>query len=60
MRAAIDAGNATAGSSAKAAGGALNEKWPVLSTDRPLPFWGDVEFMEDFVKQFLAEWNYSS
>lgn len=38
MRAAIDAGNATAGSSAKAAGGALNEKWPVLSADRPLPF----------------------
>lgn len=25
--------------SAKAVGGDLNEKWPVLSTDRPLPFW---------------------
>ena len=24
--------------SAKAAGGDLNEKWPVLSTDRPFPF----------------------
>jgi len=27
-------------SSAKAAGGDLDEKWPVLITDRPLPFWG--------------------
>jgi len=28
-----------ASNSAKAAGGDLDEKWPILITDRPLPFW---------------------